>query len=327
MHRPPCPLSLLGMLLALIFPACTGDQSKTEKAVSGPPTQAAVPVDSSPLRSLVPGADAVPGWSQTEAPRIFGAGNLWEYIDGAADSYLAYGFQEMVTADFTHAANGDQAILDIFRMSDPLHAFGIFHQELTTEPEPLEIGAEGYVAGNVLRFWAGPYYVKVTIFTDNAALAQSVQQLARAVSQRTGDRAGIPVQVGYFPAANQAPHSIKYVPRDVLGQSYLTNGFEVEYTIGSTNPKLVIIELKDGQAVDTALSRYQEFIASGGDPVKALESPGEGGFVGRDSFYGPMVAVRSQHRLLVALGVSSGAAGQSLISQALKLIASSPQER
>jgi hypothetical protein len=274
----------------------------------------------SPLLDLLPEDNSITGWSRDGDPRIFGPGNLWEYINGAADGYLMYGFEEVVTADFTHGAEDSQALIDIYDMGGEVNAFGIYAQERNPDSEFTQIGVEGYVGGTALNFWAGSYYVKVTVFEESEDLKQEMIKLANAVSQKIGDPGSRPAQIGYFPTGNMVPNTVKYVPKDVLGQSFLENAFEAQYREDQNEYRLLLIELADSDVAKDCLSRYQNFISSSGEVAEDLTAPGDGGFTGKDSYYGNMIAVRAGSRLAVILGVPSIEGGKQTITELLQNI-------
>jgi hypothetical protein len=236
-------------------------------------------------------------------PRTYGAADLWEFIDGAADTYLACGFQEVVTSEYSNQALGAQVAIDIYRMNDSRSAFGVYSQEANPEYEFRAIGVEGYLGGTVLNFWSGPYYVKLTTFTERDDLKQEMTRLAEAVSLKLGDPGVAPVEVGYFPRENMVPHSVRYLATNVLGQSYLSGGFEASYRDGAKESALVFVALASPEAAREALSRYRQHVASATGSVEDLKSPADGGFSGLDEAHGIVVAVRAGSRLAVAAGV------------------------
>ncbi|MCF8234956.1 MAG: hypothetical protein K9G67_08025 [Bacteroidales bacterium] len=50
--------------------------------------------------------------------------SLWGYMNGGADIYLEYGFDVLRVQEFQK--NGEQLKLELFKMDDPLSAFGIY---------------------------------------------------------------------------------------------------------------------------------------------------------------------------------------------------------
>ncbi len=65
-----------------------------------------------------------------------------------------------------------------------------------------------------------------------------------------------------FPTASLVPHSFKVLPKDVLAQSYLSNGFEAEYREGAKPWKLLLVAFDADDAASAALDRYRGFLAS-----------------------------------------------------------------
>jgi hypothetical protein len=310
-------ITVLCLLLAgLGLTSCSRDEAaKKEEPKAVAPVGAA---DVSPqLLALLPAKNEVPGWAQSQQPRSFNPGNLWEFIDGAADGYLTYGFQEVVTADYTQEGTGYQTVLDIYQMKDPLNAFGKYSEERNPEYQFLKVGNEGYSGGTSLNFWSGPYYVKITVFDDKEAIKQEMAKLANAVAGKITAPAAEPAEVSFFPKANQLPHTIAYIPKDVLAQSYFTNGFQAMYKAGDKEYKMILVSLDDPAGARNALGLYRQFLSKGGKDVKDLKAPGDGGFSGQDSFYGNMAAIRAGKNIIVALGVPSEDAGIKAIKEML----------
>lgn len=299
--------------------SCAGDQAavKKEPASATP----AVSASASPqLIALLPAKNEVKGWAFSRAPRGFTAENLWELIDGAADGFVTYGVQEVVTADFAQAGTGYQAVIEIYQMKDPLNAYGKYSEERNPEYQFLTVGNEGYSGGTSLNFWAGQYYVKITAFEEKDALEQEMAKLAQAVAAKVTSPGAEPPELAYFPKENQLPHTILYIPKDVLAQSYLTNGFEARYKAGEKGYKLIVVGMGSTAAAQEALTRYRQVVTKGGKDVRDLEAPGEGGFVGKDSFYGNLAAIRAGKHIVVALGVASEDEGKKLIADVVRNI-------
>jgi len=298
-------LTIFILLVAgLALASCARKESPTKQEPQASESAAASPV-SPQLLALLPANNEVAGWAMSQKPRSFKAGDLYEYIDGAADGFLTYDFQEVASADFKQAGTGYEAVVDIYEMRDPLNAFGKYAEERNPSYSFLKIGNEGYSGGTAVNFWTGPYYVKIAAFDEKDAIAREMVKLARAIASKVKHQAAEPAEFAWFPKANQLPHTALYLPKDVLAQSYLANGFEVKYKAGGKEYKMTLINLDTPADAQAALVRYRQFVATAGKDVKEIKAPGEGGFAGKDSFYGDMAAVRSGNRIAVALGVAS----------------------
>jgi len=311
------PALVLIVLLTLIHFSC-GSHEPSEKTGAADSALPAVTPERQQMAALLPQDNAVSGWSSGEEPRFFNAGDLWEYIDGAAEGYLNFGFEEVVTAEYSHPEKPSQAVIDIYRLKDARNAFGIYTQELNPESDFRQIGVEGYIGGTALNFWAGPYYVKLTVFQESEDLKSEMVKLAENIAGKLGPAGEEPAEVRFFPPGNLLPHSIRYLPKDVLGQSYLSEAFEARYRADGGESKALVITLTSGDQAAEGLARYQQFISSSGTVDGQISSPADGGFTGKDSFYGIMAAVRSGNRLLISLGGPSREYAMSQIEAVLK---------
>ncbi len=302
----------LVLLVGLCVISCAGRESR-QKETKGDVPGATAEV-STQLAALLPAREEVPGWAMSKQPRSFKAENLWEFIDGAADRYLAYGFEEVVTSAYVQDGTGLQLLVDIYRMKDPLNAFGIYTQERNPDYQFLNVGNEGYLTGTTLNFWTGPYYVKITSFEEKDTARRDMATLAGAVAAKVTAPGAEPAEVAYFPKAGQLPHTVIYIPRDVLGQSYLTRGFEARYKAGESEYRMILVILESPEAAQGAMARYRQFLSGGGKPVNDLAAPGQGGLAGRESFYGNIVAVRSGKNIAMVLGANSEDEGMRLVA-------------
>jgi hypothetical protein len=175
------------------------ESSQQETSAAAPAANAQV---SPQLMAMLPARNEVPGWEMSQKARSFKAGNLWEFIDGAADRYLAYGLEEVVSADYAQKGTGYQVVVDIYQLKDPLNAFGIYSQERNPDYQFLKIGNEAWSGGTSLNFWTGPYYVKITAFEDKDPVKHEMAKLAGAVAAKVTTQGAEPAEAGCFPKAN-----------------------------------------------------------------------------------------------------------------------------
>ncbi len=298
--------------------ACGGNRAADNKETAAAAPAAAGNAATSPVVSLLPGKGELPAWNVSKPARVFTADNLWEAIDGAADGFVAYGVQQMVTAEYSHPATGAQAVVELYQMKDALNAYGKYSEERNPDYEFIKVGNEGYSGGASVNFWVGQYYAKITTFEEKEAVKPELAKLAQAIASKVPSPGAEPREVAYFPKEYQVAHSTKYIPRDVLAQGYLANGFETRYKTGEKKEsKLILVTLDNDAAAQDALGRYRQFVAKNGKDIKDLKAPGEGGFAGKDSFYGNLAAVRSGRSVVVALGTPSEQIGAKQIGELL----------
>jgi len=100
----------------------------------------------------------------TEKPVTYNRDTLWEYINGGAVGYLAYGFKEAITYTTAHHESGLEFVVDIYDMGRQIHAYGIYSLERSQEGVAVEWGCDGILYGNALYFWQDRYYVKIMAY-------------------------------------------------------------------------------------------------------------------------------------------------------------------
>jgi hypothetical protein len=111
----------------------------------------------SPAQELVlPG---LTGYKIKTGYPVFLPENLWDFINGAADTYLAYGFVDLHVAEYK---KGKGVIkLEIYKHTDNTMAFGIYSTERSPSFRFVNLGAQGYIADGTINFFKGSYYVKI----------------------------------------------------------------------------------------------------------------------------------------------------------------------
>ncbi|MCK7485355.1 MAG: hypothetical protein MZU97_07190 [Bacillus subtilis] len=104
---------------------------------------------------------AIPGWRLTGPPIVYTPDNLWDFIDGAAESYLAYSFVDLQVGEYV-SPESVAVRVELYRHADPDNAFGIYATERAPGYSFLKVGAQGYEAEGILNFLTGRYYVKLS---------------------------------------------------------------------------------------------------------------------------------------------------------------------
>ena len=100
-------------------------------------------------------------WQLSDSIRVYNPDNLYDYIDGAADAYLSYDFEELLVATY-NGTNEKYITVEIYRHKTPTHAFGIYALERPTSDKFYNIGAQGYHEEGILNCLCGQYYIKIS---------------------------------------------------------------------------------------------------------------------------------------------------------------------
>jgi hypothetical protein len=216
------------------------------------------------LLGLLPERGELYDWRMESEPRFYQPDNLWEYIDGAAEQYLIYGFRELITAEYGVGTDSSLITVEVYCMESPTHAFGMYAAERSPEEQPVAIGVQGYQGENVLNFYEGPYYVKMTSFTASNGFMDSLLRMGRSISDKIQGEFSEPAMFQCFPTENRVSWSERYIPNDFLGQSYLQNGYRCDYAGDQGTYQIFLVPLESDTAAQAVLKKYRRFLESQG---------------------------------------------------------------
>jgi hypothetical protein len=216
------------------------------------------------LLGLVPEME---GWKLSEKLQSFFPEDLYEYIDGAAESYLGYDFKELVVAQFQKAGTGASVTLEIYDMGNGTNAFGIFSAERFPENKAVDVGTLGYVEGEVLNFVAGKGYIKIMSFESGEGTLAVLDAFARKVAGKAGEKGALPPLLSVFPRDGIIANSEKYILRNVMGFEFLRNGYMASYKLDGSEFECFFIEADKGRDPAALLKQLLDFYAKDGHPA------------------------------------------------------------
>jgi len=209
----------------------------------------------------------IEGWRQKETVQVFTPENLYEYINGAADLYLTYEFQELQVAEYGREKDG-LIIVDVYRHATPLYAFGIYSQERLAQSLYLDMGDQGYWEQGVLNFLAGRYYVKITDHKPGGGDQETLKNFARQVNAKLGGKSSLPRILSAFPGEGKKKYSEKFIAKNFLGYSFFPSGFQADYEHSGKKFKLFVIEGRDTADCRRMVEAYLRFVGNLGRDLK-----------------------------------------------------------
>jgi hypothetical protein len=218
----------------------------------------------------------IAGWKISDGPTTYTPETLFEYIDGGAESFLQFDFQELASATYvndrsghdkhhksprashdsaTMAAAAAEVTVDIYHHRDARRAFGMYTQERPAGTTAVPVGIEGYAGQDYLDFIVGPYYIKLVQLgaKQPSLLLPFAEKLAAGV---LGTREP-PAVLKVFPDRGKRVRAEKLAARDFLGQPFLHDAVAVPYQIAGANFRLFVVEGKDSADVRTMVQRYR----------------------------------------------------------------------
>jgi hypothetical protein len=196
----------------------------------------------------------ISGWKIPEVPARYTPEDLFDYIDGAADNYLQFDFEELLTATYVDARKVEVTV-DIYRHRDATRAFGIYTQERPAGSKAVAVGIEGIEGPDHLLFVVGTYYVKLV---QAGVKANSVLRMfAERIAEKIPGTRKPPTVFDCFPSQGKSPRAEKLIARNFLGYAFLSNATTVPYVIEGTQFRLFAVEGKDPTDVRRMVEHYR----------------------------------------------------------------------
>ena len=199
----------------------------------------------------------MPGWNQSGGIQTFIPKTLYEYINGAADLYFSYNFEELKVAEYVNDRKAS-VIVDVYRHATSTDAFGIYSQERLPNANYLDAGVQGYYEKNTLNFLSGNYYVKINSFNTGAEDQEILLAFAKGVSANLGQKGALPPTLTAFPREGRVTNSEKYISKKFLGYAFLHSAFTADYELPGKKFILFIIETGDPEECRNMIQTYLE---------------------------------------------------------------------
>ncbi|MBP1698899.1 MAG: hypothetical protein H6Q41_4087 [Deltaproteobacteria bacterium] len=202
------------------------------------------------------------GWKWDGKELKYDSRTLFKYIDGAAELYLAYGFENLTVRRF-EKSNQPPLIIELYDMGSSEGAYGVFSYEQQDEETGIGQGSE--FGGGLLRFWKGNYFVSIYAEGEGAEVESGILKMGRAAADSISTQGPEPKLVGFIPGKDfgLVDKSIRFLKSHVL----LNQRFFISHqNILNLNPKTEAIlaqYLRDKQKTQLLLIRYPNLKEAG----------------------------------------------------------------
>jgi hypothetical protein len=236
------------------------------------------------------------GFKKITGYPVFTADNLWDFINGAADTYLSYGFEDLHVAEY---AKGKNIIkLEIYKHKDDIQAFGIYSSERSPTFRYINIGAQGYKVDGSLNFLKGKYYVKIRTYSKSEKVIQTLETLALKVSDMLQGGSEMPLALKEFPEMGKKKNEETYIKESVLGHEFLAGAFKALYEAGGNEFSVFILKK---QSVADASKTVDAYLKSAG---LEIDDPSGGKYRFKDGYNGDIFLSWKESTIVIISGLS-----------------------
>ncbi len=238
---------LIAVFVILTTMAC---QSGSEKAAT--PT----------LLDLLPAP--VDGWQQSAGSESYDRETIFDYINGAGEVYLQFGYQQCLVQQYTKEA--DTLILEIFDMNSSADAFGIFSH--IREAPAFGVGQGSQRVGSVLHFWQDRYFVSVYPERPSPESKAAALAIGKATAKRIEKEGELPSLIDLLPQEELDELSLRFFHRhpslnyhyylaseNILQLDESTDAVLAEYF--EEKSRLLIVEYRDPARAEAALASFR----------------------------------------------------------------------
>jgi hypothetical protein len=207
---------------------------------------------------------AVAGWQRTAASESYDRETIFDYINGAGEVYLQFGYQECLVQRYTRES--DTLVVELFDMNSSADAFGIF--SYIREAPEFGIGRASQRVGSVLHFWQDRYFVSIYPEKPSVDSKTAALTIGKTVAEKIGADGELPTLIDLLPERGIDNLSVRFFHRhaslnyhyylaskNILQLDESTNAVLAEYFPDKT--KLLIVEYGDAARADAALVSFR----------------------------------------------------------------------
>jgi len=126
-------------------------------------------------------------WRRSERVRVFTSGDLYGYIDGGAELFLEFGFEQLTVQPFTsnlRASGSGEVQVEIYRMTDPIAATGIYLMKCGKESTEPSFQERHTINQYQVLFKRDRYFVIVNNVEGEAENRSAMIEFGRFIASR-----------------------------------------------------------------------------------------------------------------------------------------------
>lgn len=262
------------------------------------------------------------GWRWDGKEEIYEAREIFDYIDGAGEVYLAYNFKNLTVRQFEKKGH-PRIVAELYDMGSPNDAYGIF--SLDRQDEEAGIGQGSEFGGGQLRFWKGRFFVSIYADGEGPDAGETILAFGRAVAGSVRSADPPPKLIRALPDGKMGlvEKSIRYLHSHILLNQRFFIATENILRLTPQTEVVLAQYLRTGKKIHLLLVRYPDAkeAATALQGFKAAYMPeaSEQGLLRTEE--GRWTSARRVNEfILIVFGASSGREADELIGEAERKI-------
>lgn len=136
--------------------------------------------------------ETVGNWTRPDSPQFIDSKNIFDYMDGAGELYLAYRFDHLDSYEY-RSETQKEILVELYFMESSDDAFGLLSLDWGGEPVNLHVQTSGITESDrhpwpralygegLLRIWSDSIYARVMATQETPESKQAVLDLGRTI--------------------------------------------------------------------------------------------------------------------------------------------------
>ena len=214
--------------------------------------------------------DEVGGWKVFRHDRYYSRKTIRAYLGREAERFLGFGFSGLFVRRYSDGTRAPISA-EIFDMSKAADAYGVFSAD--QEGDPAAVGPESLYLEGSLRFWKGPYYVRLKTAASSPEIRSLLVGLGLRIAARMPGEGARPRLVSCLPLQGLERGSVRFFHRQDSLNAYYYLADENVLLLDDTT-EVALGRFRTGRSVALGLiCRYPGTAVAGRDYFSAGLEP------------------------------------------------------
>lgn len=213
--------------------------------------------------------DAVAGWRASGPVKLVDKSNIFDYMDGAGELYLAYDFKALAVREYTQPSQ-PKITAEVYRMGSSAEAYGVYSHERGAGG-PVEIGQDTDYGFGLLRFWKSTFFVRVLAEKETPESKAAILAIGKHAAQGISETGKRPTILSLLPKIGLIPQSVHYFHEqsvlnfhfylsdaNILDLGDKTEAVLAQYKIDSTKPRLLVVRYASAKDASAAYTQFEK---------------------------------------------------------------------
>ena len=171
--------------------------------------------------ALLPPDGAVGAWKKAGNPRIYSRADLYGYIDGGAELFFEFGFEELTQQKYGDGSS--QILVDFYRMTDAVAAHGVYLMKCGKENRLAAFGERHTINRYQLMFTRDRFFAILSHASGREIPPPEFVEIASSIATRLPPARPVSL-LAQLPRAGLVEDSVRLVRGPVALQTIFTLG-------------------------------------------------------------------------------------------------------